>query len=487
MTEAEHSPQRESLPGESYRGYAGLPPLVGLHTMRDAITVGLTVAESVDRLKRIHWTLKRLNFLFVARIPSMPVYELKMAFSLHAHFCAEHIGEFAGRVREMRQPPYGLEVAPDPMLDLFFDEVLAAPSTESLLLGLYERALPALIRALEHLIADTNKLFDHPTYRICRFTLLEMQDAQHYGTEAIRCLVKDADRVELDPWLATLDRLLAAAGDLDGRDPRSGESVERQFSATPYRYDPVPRRDERFTDPYNMGVNAEAMLFDAKISALPKTIMLYFKRMREIDVPEMMSSILVEAKGKSAEYNRDMTRQLWDEARHAMMGEVGFVSIEVDWTTIPFNFTWSLGLNTMLSAKERHAVLFAIEQGLMPKRTGKEYEWEVGLATADPLTAMIQDYDWADEILHARIGREWIVPEIGSQVEAMAYGDQAWSRTLVDWNKWKEEGLTAHRNWWPDVYRAACKHWGIEPDPELLAYNTTYESTRADLKELTTS
>jgi hypothetical protein len=167
-----------------------------------------------------------------------------------------------------------------------------------------------------------------------------------------------------------------------------------------------------------------------------------------------------------------------------MMGEVGFVSIEVDWTKIPLNFTWSLGLNTMLNAKERHAVLFTIEQGLMPKKAGKEYEWEVGLATADPLTAMIQNYDWADEILHARIGHEWIVPEIGSQVEAMAYGDQAWSRTLLDRKKWKEDGLTAHCNWWPDVYRAACKHWDIEPEPGLHEYNTTCESTRADLKDV---
>jgi hypothetical protein len=36
--------------------------------------------------------------------------------------------------------------------------------------------------------------------------------------------------------------------------------------------------------PYNMGVNAEAMLFNPDVQPLPKTLMLYFKRMREIDV-----------------------------------------------------------------------------------------------------------------------------------------------------------------------------------------------------------
>ena len=58
---------------------------------------------------------------------------------------------------------------------------------------------------------------------------------------------------------------------------------------------------------------------------------------------------------------------------------------------------------------------------------------------------MIQDYDWADEILRcARIGRDWIVAEIGSQAKAMAYGDQAWSKiVVVDWKKWKDDGLRA--------------------------------------------
>jgi hypothetical protein len=475
-------PQHPRKATEPYRGYRGLPPLVGLHTMGEAAAKGLTVSESVARQKRIHWSLKRLHSIFTSHITSTPIYELKMAFSLHAHYCAEHVEEFANRVREMRQPPYGLEVPPHASLDLFFDEILAAPSTEALLLGLYEHAVPAMVRALENTIADTNRLFDHPTYRICRLTLLELQDVHQYGSEAVACLVGEDARAQLQDWLTVLQRMLAAAGDLDGKKEPAGEVVHRHFSRLPYKYDPVPSRDERFQDSYNMGVNAEAMLFDTGIPPFPKTIMLYFKRMREIDVPEMMASILTETSGKPWKYYRDMTRQLWDEARHAMMGEIGFVSMGIDWSKIPLNFTWSLGMNTVLTPKERHAVLYTIEQGLMPKKTGKEYEWEVAVATANPLTAMIQDYDWADEVLHARIGREWIVAEIGSQVEALAYGDRAWTKILVDWKKWKDDGLTEHRNWWPEIYGQACHNEGVAPDPELLAYSTTYENARADLK-----
>ena len=469
---------------DSYTGYRGLPPLAGLLSMKEAATEGLSVKESVDRLKRLHWSLERLHGIFTLRLTAMPVYELKMVFSLHAHYCAEHVGHLGNRIREMRQPPYGLDSSPEPSLDVFFDEVLSAPSIAALVMGLYEFAIPALNAALDAFMRDTSRLFDHPTYRAIRFAQVEFAEVRAYADAAVQALVTEQDRVALREWSESLRSILAHAGGLDGTAVRGSKAPERTFSVTPFQYDPVPQRDERFVDPYNMGVNAEAMLFDPTIPAQPKTIMLFFKRMREIDVPEMMASILAETQGKPWEYYRDMTRQLWDEARHAMMGEVGFVSLGIDWHTVPFNFTWSRGLNTILTPLERHAVLFTIEQGLMPKKTGKEYEWEIAVAAASRLSELIQDYDWADEIVHAKVGRDWLVPQIGSQAEALAFGDQSWSRTLVDWAKWRDDGLTDHRNWWPEVYTAACKTWGIEPNPQVLAYSTTYESIRADMKEV---
>jgi hypothetical protein len=61
------------------------------------------------------------------------VYELKMAFSHHAYLCAEHTSSLRARVGEMREPPLRLEVVPDPNLEIFFDEILAAPTTAELL------------------------------------------------------------------------------------------------------------------------------------------------------------------------------------------------------------------------------------------------------------------------------------------------------------------------------------------------------------------
>jgi hypothetical protein len=491
----------------SYQTYRNLPPLAGLCSMEEAQRIGLAVEECVRRLKRFHYAFRRLHEIFTARITAEPIYELKTAFSHHAYLCAEHAAALRKRVGEMREPPLGLEDVPHPSLELFFNEILSASTTEALVYGLYAKAVPALREAIEQYLRDTHKLADAPSIRLARFALLELADFERFGTQAIESLVDRAKHVE---WSALLDDCLTPAGGLDGIGPKSqvpspkskesqaaadqpgtwdlgpGTSPAPHYSAQPYRYDHIPKRDERFQDSYNAGVNPEAFLYDEQFRPRDKTLMMYYKRLREIDVPEMMASIIAETPGKPWGYYLEMSRQLWDEARHAMMGEVGFVHAGIDWTKIPINFTWSLNLNTQLTPIERHAVLYFIEQGLMP-RTGKRYEWEVGTQSGDALSGMFQDFDWADEVLHARIGRDWYVKGFANLKESLDYGDRCWTKVVSHWRKYLEDGLTQHRNWWPEVYKAACQHWGVSPDPVALAFNTTYENQRADLKLLSAS
>jgi hypothetical protein len=470
----------------SYRSYRGLPSLAGLATFEEAMRPGLSVEECVTRLKRFHYAFRRLHEIFNAWITAEPIYELKTGFSHHAYLCAEHVQALRDRVGEMREPPLGLDAVPDPALEVFFDEILAAPMTEERLVGLYVVAFPALDEALARYIAQTNPLADAPSVRICRFARLELADMIKFGWKCFDCLVDPVRRFAMQPWVDLLYASLASAGGLDCTQESSGKEVARMYSPRPYEYDRVPRRDERFSDLHNQGVNPEAFLYNPEYPARAKTLMMLFKRLREIDVPEMMASIIHETKGKPWGYYRAMSRQLWDEARHAMMGEVGFVASGVDWTQARITHNWSLRLNTECTPIERHAVLYFIEQGLMAK-TGKKYEWEVGLASGDPLMATIQDFDWADEVLHAALGRQWYIPEIGNWKEALDYGDRCWSKILSNWSEVRDQGLTEHANWWPSIYLQACRHWGIEPDPEALAFAESYEGQRADLKAVSGS
>src|SRR5438876_4734405 len=116
----------------NYRTYRGLPPLAGLATLAEAARPGLSVEGCVARLKRYHYAFVRLHEILTARITAEPIYELKTGFAHHAYLCAEHVEALRSRVREMREPPLGLEAVPHPALEVFFDEILGGHTTEAL-------------------------------------------------------------------------------------------------------------------------------------------------------------------------------------------------------------------------------------------------------------------------------------------------------------------------------------------------------------------
>lgn len=478
----------------------GIPPLAGLCSMHRATQAKWSLDESVSRLKHLHYVLRRVHEVLIERITSQPIYELKTAMSYHAYLLAEHVTMLRTRVGEMREPPLGLENIPHPALKLLLDEVHSAPDTKHLLLAVYDLLLPASLHACEQLQREAHPLADAPTCRTAKLIAFELREIVAFGKEAIGSPLIQADpedqahsRSDLDRWLEVLGVAISAAGGIDGR--RSSSATNAQplpevplavFSdcQAGWKYDERPRRDARFQDSYNAGVNPEAFLYDASYSPQDKSLMMYYKRIRELDVPEMMASILVELRSEEPwGFHMEMSRQLWDEARHAMMGEVGFASLGIDWAQIPINFTWSLNLNTQLTARERHGVLFYIEQTLMPK-DGKRFEWEIAQESGDPLSAVFQDFDWADEVLHAQIGRRWYVPKFESLTQSLQYGDRCWSKVLSHWQQYRNDGLTEHRNWWPELYKNACEIWGKSPDPKALDFNETYEDQRADLKRI---
>ena len=469
---------------EPYKTYRDLPELAGLCRMTQAVKSDWSLDESVTRLKRIHYVLRRIHETFIARIPGEPIYELKTLYSHHAYLCAEQVTAIRSRVSEMREPPLGLDKVPDALLEGTLDELSRCPETVQFLSGVYSVVLPACLAACERLRVDAHPIADAPTVRIAKLMAYELTELCDTGTQCVACLTSDEDQPKISDWEDHLTAYLKSSGSIDGTAPCTESPPELRYPDVQKAYQHEPQRDDRFRDPYNAGVNPEAFLYDDQYAASDKTLMIYYKRLREIDVPEVMATILTDLGGAEPwEFHKEMSRQLWDEARHAMMGEIGFAALNLDWTEIPINFTWSKNLNTQLNPRERHGVLFFIEQGLMPK-TGKRYEWEVASESGDPLAKLFQDFDWADEVLHAQIGRRWYVPRYNSLNEAMAYGDKCWSQVLSNWQQYKDEGLTEHRNWWPDLYSKFCRLKGVIPDPNTLAFQDTYEQKRADLENL---
>jgi len=431
---------------------SGVPELAGLATYPEAARIGYSVDENVRRLLRYQWTARRLMSSLLAHLPAEPVWEVKCAMALHQWQLAEHADAIRRRVGEMRHPVPALDRAPDPSLDRFLDEVQHSRGTAELIAGTYEVAIRDLADSYRTHLAASNPLVDHPTRRVLRFALLELEEALVWSQEALIGLTGyDAGAAdEATEWQEQLRAFLAAAGGIAGPAPEKGAPLPESRAKATFRPDLRPRRDPRFSGLHQFEFPPHVLYNDARVPADERNLALLAKRTLEMDVPEMMASIMVERPEQPWEFHLDFSRQLWDEARHAMMGTVALTARDVDWTRIPLNIGFSLRLNLHATPLERQTLLYAIEQSLMPAETGKRSEYQTAVEAGDPLSAHFHDYDWADEVLHAQIGRRWLKQEGISQDEAQARAGPIHEKTWAALDPYREPEV----EWWSDFVRA---------------------------------
>lgn len=438
--------------GESMLGRApgiGVPPLGGVCTYEEAARSGYGVEENVELLRRYNYLLTQIGRVITSHLIATPEWEVKGALSLHLWLVREHATLIRNRVAEMRHPPLRLEDSPDPRLTAFIEELIRSRGTAELLTGLYAVALPGLRGALERHRRETNPLVDHPTRRIFRFILLELEEMLEWGRQALAALTREeADRAAAEAWRSHLEAYLAAAGGVTGREEAPSEPPPPPRAAEPFEPDLEPRRDSRFRDQYNLNFRPHQVYKDRERPAQERSLALACKRLLEMDVPELMAGILVKTPGQPWEYYREMARQIWDEARHSMMGEVALTHWGVDWTRIPLRVNFGLQAK-FADPLDCHAVLYTIEQSLMPRDVGKAYEREVCREAGDPLMTLFQDYDWADEVLHVHIGRRWLKPHFPTIEEAQRAAERC--ATVVEQATQEYNSRSDHHDFWPEL------------------------------------
>ncbi len=274
-----------------------------------------------------------------------------------------------------------------------------------------------------------------------------------------------------DEVLPGTSRTAGGVATADGADGSTADALRVPRAAAPLSPDWFPRRDARF-ESFNYHFPPHWVYAQRDRPADERMLALVCKRLLEMDVPEMMAAIiwrireaaLAKGQPKPWAYSAEMCRQVWDVARHSMMGEAWLAHRGIDFTRVPLNVGFSLGLNTLVTPVEAHAALWWIEQGLMPKDTGKAYEFRTASEAGDPLATLYMDYDWADEVLHVHIGRRWLVKELGSREEAERLGAEAFGRVMAIRRHRGLEGAqeTEQREWWPQFCESVL---GYRPEP----------------------
>jgi len=426
------------------------PPLAGLCTHAEAARPGLPVDQTVSRLRRYVYLETQLLFLACAKFNGLPDWEVKGALSLHLWQDAEHCTWFRTRVTEMRTPPYHLDKVPDPALATFVEELKRASGTAEYLSGVYTVLKPALAAAFREHLAQSHPVADQPTRRLLRMALAELEEQIAWGQAALAALGGQA------VFAAHLTAYLAAAGGIHGESGRvaAGE-LPPALTALPAETALVPQRDGRFSHVWR----SRGVVPAASRPVHERLWWMMNVRLNEMHVSELIATVIADWKGQPWEFYHDLARHLWDETRHCLLGEVAFVSQGIDFTQIPTHIGFAEYPNRELPAPERYAFLWGIEQGLMTK-TGKQAEVALAKAGGDERAVVLQDFDWADEVLHAAIGRRWLEPHFKTR-EAMLV---VYERIRPAYDQMKDDDLLLPgRDWWPAFY---AKHLAAL-DPQL--------------------
>jgi hypothetical protein len=126
--------------------------------------------------------------------------------------------------------------------------------------------------------------------------------------------------------------------------------------------------------------------------------------LQEVQAADSCASILFESPDMPWDFLFDLSRHMWDEARHAMFGETKLADFGITAQAAGLS-TKAYATRQTLTPLDRYAALSTQEADAFP---GKHVGLKDAIAHNDTLSAKAWSYDIADETQHLRFGTRWI-------------------------------------------------------------------------------
>ena len=372
---------------------------------------GLSVSAAAERLLCLAYTERRLMVLCAAKMISVPQRDLKLLLGRQQYYAAGRCHSLRERLRQMRTAKVRIDAIPNQVLAIFLDEVLfydESGEVAQVIWWIHRQ----LLASYEEYLETTNPLADAPTCDLIETFLIPLRAS----VERLRAHLDQLGISAEASLPSDLQKFAVAVGEIAGFRAR-GELVARERSTQPFV---VPRKAGR-----DAGLNRVWDYVRPPMEDVADHLAYMLGiRLSEINVAEGLAVVLCETKDMPWEFYWDISRHLWDEVRHSIMGEAAIEATFGTTGAIPMR-EYESAYCMEASALEQYATLgLEIEGAQMKYPIGKRGEWEFCRDTAKhPLMTTFQDFDWADEVLHVTIAKrqlnEWF-PDGAKQLSALA-------------------------------------------------------------------
>lgn len=328
-------------------------------------------------------------------IPWIPELEVKCELSHQLHTAMLRTRALRERLSDflMREPEK--QVLPE--WANFVRHLMTAPTPDALLAALYRVIRPAQLKTYETHARLTLPVNDAPSKEMLAMHLPGLRADVAWGA-ARWGEGKTGTPDTLASFVGEIREHLRALGGPMG--------LQRPADAAPIQEYPVWQR------PARMALEDRFEIHSADRYTLPdwpeyEAIPSAYTHFTELPVIDICGTIVYDGRelGLPFEFFAEFTRQVWDEARHTMMGMERLRAFGIDPHKVPI----PVGHYTVWASIDLLHRLASLTQvgeacSFAPKREWVAKAWQ----RRDPLSALEHEYDIVDERTHVLFGARWI-------------------------------------------------------------------------------
>lgn len=366
-------------------------------------------------------------------VPALEVWRHRKELPEYVFRSMRRVQDLRARGRELGLSFAEMHVAGAVVGRDVLDRLCAAPSSAAFVrAGLIE--LPRLLaRAIDLYLGDNDTIYDLPSRALLEANREELGRVVAWGEAAQRDLAPAAaDQAFVDDLAI---RAAALSDELRHTTPRTAPPSrhQRRIGRLPLPDAVLPVGFRHLEFGPEPAANGGAAYADrARYRAT--------NFLQEVQATDSCASLLFDAPDMPWDFYLDLSRHMWDEARHSMFGEAklaefGCTAAEAGLSTKAY------AMRQTLAPHDRYAALTTQEADAFP---GKHNGLKDAVAHQDRVSAMAWSYDIADETQHVRFGAKWLpilIEKIGEP--------RSVEQVKTDACTWRESVLAA-------VYRPAA-------------------------------
>jgi len=366
------------------------------------MTDTITVQKNLQLLGKYRYVEVQMMELIGSWAYTMVQPEIKIAFGRHMFQDAVHADLVGKRIPELkgRAKQYQL-ISPSDDFARLIETIWKADDELRRMIGLYRILKPALVNALNEHLKHVELPADEPTAFILRHIADEEHDQVAWAETMIRKLIADSKQGgELEKWQKQLEKQIHDAGGIWGDGKQSGSYSFKKS----HPYSELPARDQRWNIMRKVDEFSEKnWSFDTNEGKLH---LLHDLLNSEFITVERMGRIISDFPEIPWQMKLDMTRQGWDESRHAEIVQRRLEELGGHVGMYPTSFFgWEQDVNRP-DPLER----LALSNMTFESESCKHLRDWIAKAdkTGDTRSKQLIEFLLADEVNHVLYGIHWI-------------------------------------------------------------------------------